>query len=123
MANSPEAQIGSRIRQLRRRAKLSISSLAELADLDVSFVNNVELGKRNPALGTLVKLAKALDVELTDMLSDLDLPKAPVDYVVSQHIRALLMGRNAAVRADILAILKGLHNREDVRALKRLITK
>lgn len=121
MANSPEVEIGSKIRRLRKRAKLTISQLAELSDLDVSFLNHLELGKRNPTLGTLVKLAKALHVPVKDVVADLDAGKDDLDYQVMIHLKALLHRRNASEKADILAILKQLHDIDRVRALRRVI--
>lgn len=121
MGNSPEAQIGARIRSLRKRAGLSISQLAGLAELDVSFVNHLELGKRNPTLGTLLKIVGALDIRLEDLFRSIASTKNDVDYQVVQQARALLRGKKAADKSDILAILKRLRDREGVAALKHLI--
>lgn len=121
MANSPEVEIGSKIRRLRKRAKLTISQLAELSDLDVSFLNHLELGKRNPTLGTLVKLAKALHIPVKDVVAGLDAGKDDLDYQVMMHLKALLYRRNASEKADILAILKQLRDIDRVRALRRVI--
>lgn len=121
MGDSPEVQIGAKIRSLRKRAGLSISQLANLAELDVSFVNHLELEKRNPTLGTLLKIAGALDIRLVDLFRGVASAKNDVDYQVVQQARALLYGKDPADKADILAILKRLHDREGVAALKRLI--
>lgn len=42
--------------------------LAEKAGVDWSAINRIELGKANPRLDTLEKLAKALGVGLRDLM-------------------------------------------------------
>jgi len=53
-----------RLKALRAAAGLSQSALAERAGLSVSAVRQFEYGRREPAFGTLVKLAKGLGVSL-----------------------------------------------------------
>jgi transcriptional regulator with XRE-family HTH domain len=59
---------GSRLRELRKQAGLSIESLADRAGLHRMTVAKIELGQRAPAWATAVSLARALDVEITAFL-------------------------------------------------------
>lgn len=59
--------IGKRIKSLRREKFLTQEVLAEKADLNPKYLSSLELGKENPTLDTLIKLSKALKVELSDI--------------------------------------------------------
>jgi transcriptional regulator with XRE-family HTH domain len=60
-----EAQLafGTAVRQLRQQLGLSQEALAANAGLDRTYVSSLEAGRRNPALTTIVRLARALSVE------------------------------------------------------------
>ncbi len=57
------------MREVRIRRGLSQEKLAELADLDRTFVSMIERGKRHPTLETAKSLAEALDVPLSTMIA------------------------------------------------------
>lgn len=69
MANL-RAGLGEAIRARRHRRGLSQEHLAELAELDRTYVSGVERGTRNPALSTLEKLAGALGVRVSELVRD-----------------------------------------------------
>jgi transcriptional regulator with XRE-family HTH domain len=54
--------LGIRVRQLRQRKGWSQEKLAEHADIQRTYLAEVELGKRNPSVKHLQKLAKAFHV-------------------------------------------------------------
>lgn len=55
--------VGSRIRQVRERAGLSLDQLADAAGTNGTFVGRVERGLQNMSLLTIGRLAVALAVE------------------------------------------------------------
>ena len=57
---------GKRIKELRRNLGLSQEELAEKAEISSRYLSRVEMGQQFPSIDTLVKLAKALNVELKD---------------------------------------------------------
>jgi transcriptional regulator with XRE-family HTH domain len=61
-------RFGSNLERYRRRAGLSQARLAYLAVLDRSEISLLERGRREPRLGTVVKLASALEVSLNMLL-------------------------------------------------------
>lgn len=63
-------KIGENIRRLRNLKSISQEKLAELSDLDRTYVQSIERGNRNISVVVLLKLAKALDVEATEILKD-----------------------------------------------------
>ncbi|WP_209426973.1 XRE family transcriptional regulator [Pararhodobacter sp. SW119] len=57
-------QFGGRIRELRRKAGLTLQALADEAGISVGFLSQVERNKATPSLGTLASLATALEAEI-----------------------------------------------------------
>jgi transcriptional regulator with XRE-family HTH domain len=57
-------RLGKRIRQLREERKLSQERLAEDAKLAAKHLQDMEHGRTNPTVASLVALAKALGVSL-----------------------------------------------------------
>lgn len=62
---------GKQLQMLRKQRGLSQEQLAFLCGLDRSYVGSVERGERNISLINLIKLANALDISLSDLLSPL----------------------------------------------------
>lgn len=63
--------IGRRIRYLRETKGLSRAALARKIDVDISSIAGWESGKRLPRDTVRIRLARALDCELTELLSPL----------------------------------------------------
>jgi len=61
-------QLGNNLRAQRLKAGLSQEALAQLAELDRTYVGSVERGERNISLLNIVKLAKALGIPATNLL-------------------------------------------------------
>jgi transcriptional regulator with XRE-family HTH domain len=59
----PTEAFGLVLRQLRLAQGLSQEKLAFEADLERNFISLLELGQRSPTLGTIFKLAKALQMK------------------------------------------------------------
>lgn len=60
--------IGSNIRKLRESKNLSIQDLADKLDIEYNNVIRIEKGRTNFTIGTLVKIANALEVDLRDIV-------------------------------------------------------
>ena len=61
--------IGKNIKKLRKQKGLSQDRLSKLADISYNTVIKLESGGiTNPSIGTLQKLAKALNVNIDDLL-------------------------------------------------------
>ncbi|MGN6373767.1 MAG: helix-turn-helix domain-containing protein [Solirubrobacteraceae bacterium] len=71
-ASSSRARtFGQTLRDTRRQAQVSQDDLAQRSGVDRSAISNYERGRREPNLRTIVKLARALDVEPASLLRDL----------------------------------------------------
>jgi transcriptional regulator with XRE-family HTH domain len=57
-----------RLREERRRGKLSLRKLAEVSGLSPTTIFQIEAGRASPSLATLQSLARALDVPLATLL-------------------------------------------------------
>ena len=52
---------GEKVKAIRKSQKVSQEKLAELAELDRTYISDIENGKRNVSIETVFKIAKALD--------------------------------------------------------------
>jgi putative transcriptional regulator len=59
--------LGNRIKDLRLEQKISQTEIAYRCGFDKSNYNTIESGKRNPTILSLLKIAKALNVEVIDL--------------------------------------------------------
>lgn len=60
---------GARVRELRKAVGLSQEDLAHRADLDRSYVGQVERGERNISLDNIHRLAEALETRAEVLMS------------------------------------------------------
>jgi transcriptional regulator with XRE-family HTH domain len=60
-------KFGKRLRYLRRDRDMTQEHLAELTDLSVNFISLLETGQSSPSLESIVKIAKALEVDAGEL--------------------------------------------------------
>jgi transcriptional regulator with XRE-family HTH domain len=102
-----QIQMGKRIRQLRVSMQWSLETLAEKADLDVSFLSGVERGVRNVSLGKLSRIASAFNLSLAE-LCDLPRGRESGKRTMEAHIIFLLRRQNAKTTRFILSFIQSL---------------
>ena len=61
--------VGKRVRELRNSIGISQEELADLADLDRTYITSVECGKRNISIVNIEKLGNALQLSLKEFFS------------------------------------------------------
>ncbi|HTA05458.1 MAG TPA: helix-turn-helix transcriptional regulator [Solirubrobacteraceae bacterium] len=61
-------QFAANLRAERQRLGLTQEALSERCDMNMSEVSRLERSMRDPLLGTIVKLAKALEVSPAELL-------------------------------------------------------
>lgn len=59
---SVEVIFGKVLRQVREEKKLTQEKLAELADVDRTYIYRLETGKRSPSLSIILRISKAMKV-------------------------------------------------------------
>ncbi len=63
-------RIGRRIRQERLRRNLTIRQVSDRAGMSFSGLSQVELGKNAASIAALVRIAKALGLRVSKLLSE-----------------------------------------------------
>ena len=64
--------LGRKIRKLRQDKGLSQEEFAHSADIDRSYVGQIERGERNLAFSNIFKIARALGVKVSDLTEGID---------------------------------------------------
>jgi transcriptional regulator with XRE-family HTH domain len=59
---------GQNVRTARESQELTQEGLAELANLDRTYISDIERGLRNPSLDNIVKLAVALRQSASELM-------------------------------------------------------
>ena len=62
-------KFGKRIKELRLQKGLSQEALANIAELDRTYIPSIEQGKRNVSIIVIEKLAIALDIEINKLIT------------------------------------------------------
>jgi transcriptional regulator with XRE-family HTH domain len=62
-----EAQLGSRLRTIRRRRRATLRLVAERAGLSESFLSQVERGVASPSVASLQRIAGALETDVANL--------------------------------------------------------
>lgn len=70
--------VGKQIRKIRKNKGLTQEKLGERADLCYKFLGEVERGNSNISLDSLVKISKALEIEIGDLF------KSSEDFMLSK---------------------------------------
>lgn len=66
---SLETRVGLRIKELRAKTPFSQEALADRANLDRTYINSVENGKRNISIGSLAKITSGLGTSLREFFA------------------------------------------------------
>lgn len=75
MTNSPREQgeiFGPHLRALRIARGLTQADLAERAETNTMFISKLERGVTTPTIGTLVRLGRALDCRVAELVDIFD---------------------------------------------------
>lgn len=60
---------GKRIKEIRRERKLTQAQLAEIVELSINYISQIETGVASPTFETIVKLAGGLGVEIKELFN------------------------------------------------------
>lgn len=72
--SNPLRDLGERIRQRRTELDLSQEDLAERSNLHRNYIGGVERGERNISLINILKIAKALELDPSELVENLTPP-------------------------------------------------
>lgn len=65
-----EIKVGERIKELREKKGLSLKDLADLTGFSTALLSQMENHLVSPSLGTIIKLARALEVRVGDFFGE-----------------------------------------------------
>jgi len=63
--------IGNRIRDIRKTHGFTQEKLAEAAGYDSAYIGHLETGRYSPSVYTVWRLAKAMNIDISDLLKGL----------------------------------------------------
>ena len=101
-----QQQIGNKIKELRNQSGITQEKLSELADLDISFISEIESGKRNITVNTIEKLAKAFNIKPSDFITDTEIKDIIPKKELIKSISDILQEFDYEVISSIFTILK-----------------
>jgi transcriptional regulator with XRE-family HTH domain len=90
-------ELGKRIREIRKIKGLTQEELGEKANLNYKFVGELERGKVNVSLDSLVRISKALEIYIGDLFRKVEEPilkiavkeKSPFTKFSSQDLQLI----------------------------------
>lgn len=85
-----EIVFGNKVRRYRERKNLTQIRCAELADRSERWISDIESGKGNPKLDSLILLSSILDVSIDFLISDKEEPDKE-DYISNITVKLLAM--------------------------------
>jgi len=62
--------LGARIRKLRLKKDMTQNELAMLCNFEKASMSRIESGQTNMTILTMIKISKALDVDIKDLFND-----------------------------------------------------
>jgi transcriptional regulator with XRE-family HTH domain len=89
---------------------MTIEDLAVAAGLSVDYVNKVELGRHMPTAETLVRLADALDVPVSELFPDRD-GRASAKRQALDRLRAFAAAFGASEIGYMIDVLRAIMKR------------
>lgn len=64
--------LGKNVRQAREKKELTQEKLAEIAEIDPTYVSGIERGLRNPGIKNVARIAKALGISTSELCKGVD---------------------------------------------------
>lgn len=61
--------IGKRVRETRKQQKVTQGQLAEMTNLSVGYISNVETAKKKASLSALISISNALGITIDELLT------------------------------------------------------
>ncbi|WP_313126068.1 helix-turn-helix domain-containing protein [Proteiniclasticum ruminis] len=62
--------IGDNIRKYRKKKNLTQKELGDIVKISNTYLSDMEIGRTNPSIKTLKRIAKGLEISYVDLLRD-----------------------------------------------------
>jgi transcriptional regulator with XRE-family HTH domain len=90
--------LGPLMRQARKRQQLTLQQVAERSDLSVSYLSQIERNLLTPSVGTLKRIALALDIPTGQLIApDSGAPRAMVTVLRKDHRKRVAFPQSNSV--------------------------
>lgn len=101
-------KLSAKLRELRTKNKLTLKELSERSGISISFISDIENGRRNPSIEKLKSLANALGVSADEFLKDSSFGDT------KQNNKSKLSKKDLRdISRDVESLMKKLNNGED----------
>lgn len=101
--------LGKRIREVRKRLKLTQEKLAERVNISNVYLGEIERGNKMPSIPVFIAIAEALDVSCDYLLRDsTDTGAVFVNNEITEKLNSLSAKQRKAVLEIINAYIKSL---------------
>lgn len=98
--------VGKRIREERRKLKLTQEELAEKADISANFLGHIERGTKRTTLNTLKKIADVLQIPMGLLFAAEKSYKLPREDLFIKRFMSLVRDRRGEEKELVLKIAK-----------------
>jgi len=98
--------VGKRIREERKRLKLTQEELAEKADITANFLGHIERGTKRPTLNTLKKIADVLQIPMAALFTTEKTYRLPREDLFIKRFMSLLRDKKGEEKELVLKIAK-----------------
>lgn len=99
-------KICNRVKEARRKARLTQKQLADVCDCDPKHISAIETGKKHPSLDFLLRASEALNVSLEFFV--MDSPHENTDYYIANEFGIRLRRMNHHTRMSLLSVMDAL---------------
>lgn len=72
MKNDLLFAFGQTIRKIRLSKEISQERFADMCNLHRTYISDIELGKRNVSLENIGKMAKALEIKISELFQEVE---------------------------------------------------
>ncbi|MEL7608114.1 MAG: XRE family transcriptional regulator [Bacillota bacterium] len=90
------------VRSIRKKKGVSLKELSALSGLSISFLSNYENGKVNISVASLKKISAALDVSISQLLTDDDTSEVTLVHKRDRYILPHHMTKHGMAYTDYL---------------------
>ena len=92
-------ELGDKLKAIRVEKKMTLDDVAKKSSLTKSFISQVELNKTSPSITSLMKVATALGIRLTDLFREEDLTK---DVLIKKGEKDSYYNKRTRLNIEIL---------------------
>jgi len=89
--------VSSNIRQYRLRGKWSQSAFSEKTGISINFLSDIENEKKWPSIQTMIKFAKAFNIDVYELLKPENILPDKSSQVIAKYTKEILATINKSV--------------------------